>query len=137
MVGADYYQGVLESLYALLESRSTQAYQWSESDHWRQARSPERTEHLEVWIDIGGISGFNRSDVVHAARLVFLSRYVPDSDSLSQARAAAATRDVIEALAIWSRPDGPRALPQRTAIAGREDLVEITIEFALYLPRGA
>lgn len=134
-----YWQRLLESLYSGLEARDTTAYQWATSDRWSQTRNHEApTEHLECKIDLGGRAEFTRSGITHACHLAFASRFLPDNDSVSQARMQAAMRDAAEYLLAVVLPDGARVVTvSAMSIEGpyMGGWAVPVIEFSLLVPR--
>jgi len=132
--GAAYYAGILESLYTALSALDTTDYRWGECDRWSQSPTPELTDHLQCWISLGTVSVFGRSKIEHESSIAWTCRYVPDDDSLSQARLHASLRDVMELLASWSH-GGARAVPVSSALTEGPDLLQVTLRFTLVLPR--
>lgn len=134
-----YWTRLLEVLYSGLEQRDTTLYQYAPSDKWTQTRNHESPlEHLETRIDIGGRAEFTRAGITHSCHLMFASRFLPDDDSVSQARLQAAMRDAAEYLMGVSLPDGARVVTvSAMTIEGpyQGGWAVPVIEFSLFVPR--
>lgn len=136
MTDAAYYARLLESLYDLLAALDTSGYQWGSGEKWSQSPSPELTDHLQVWIDLGGAESIDAHAITHGVRIHAICRYAPDADSLSQARTHAAARAAVDALTGWRERD-LRVVPRGYVIeAATPDALGLSISATLIIPRG-
>lgn len=133
---AAYYAGILEAVYDHLAALDTTGYQWGTGERWAQSPSPELTDHLQCWVDLGSVESVDATSLMHALRIQAVCRYAPDDDSISQARTHAAARAAIDALTAW-RTHELRCVPRGYTIeAATPDHLSVTITATLILPRG-
>jgi hypothetical protein len=149
VTGAAYYEAVLGALYDAIEDMDVTAYRdpTTAAGRWKRARraTPDHgiTSDLGFWIDLGNHATFERSQVTHAAGIVFALRYRPDHDLSDQARVHAATRALEEMLqgTGYQIPGGMRTIPrtatQSLPATGGDAWIQIDLSFTLILPRGA
>jgi hypothetical protein len=135
-----WFQSVLDDLYRAIQGLSTTGYQWDSSDAWSRSSLPltedEPASHLEAWIDLGGISRKEGTDLVYASSITYAVRYQPDQDGLSQAILHASVSSLWGCLETWCRQDGVRTSPQSMNIgAAGETWLVVVLRFDTRIPR--
>ena len=141
MIGASYYEDLLDSLYTSLEALTATDYAWQDSDGWHRGYyemlESDTIEHLQAGIALGGVTDWGRSQVTQEGGLVFLAHLDGSQDSLAQARIQAAMEAAMEMLTVWRHPSGARTSPTGSTVeALSPEWARVVVTFSITYPRG-
>ena len=137
---AAFFALLLDSLYAVVLGLDSSGYNYDESDAFtRSTVQSEWTRHLQTWIVLGSSAGFSRASWTYSGHMLPGFRFRTGDDSLSQAIAHAASRDIGEALTSTPLPGCSRAVltePYELMVIDEDtSWIELRLPFTLTVPR--